>query len=297
MYPQKFEYLCPETLEDAIELLSRYGQEARVLAGGQSLIPLMKLRLASPKYLIHLGGIQGLSTIEEQNGMICLGALTRHAEIEESSLVKSKLPILHDAVSMIGDVQIRNLGTIGGSLAHADPAGDLAPVLLALDAQVNTVGASEKRTLKIQELIVDAYSTDLESDEVLTQVLVPVPQKGSGGAYLKFERRAGDFAVASVGVQVSLKKDGTCRDIGVGLGAVGLTAIRARQAEALLRGRQVDDALAKGAAAEASAEADPFSDIRGSAEYKRHLVGVLFQRALKIAFKRARGEEIDTVHV
>ncbi len=297
MYPQKFEYLCPETLEDAIELLSRYGQEARVLAGGQSLIPLMKLRLASPKYLIHLGGIQGLSTIEEQNGMICLGALTRHAEIEESSLVKSKLPILHDAVSMIGDVQIRNLGTIGGSLAHADPAGDLAPVLLALDAQVNTVGASEKRTLKIQELIVDAYSTDLESDEVLTQVLVPVPQKGSGGAYLKFERRAGDFAVASVGVQVSLKKDGTCRDIAVGLGAVGLTAIRARQAEALLRGRQVDDALAKGAAAEASAEADPFSDIRGSAEYKRHLVGVLFQRALNIALKRARGEEIDTVHV
>ena len=297
MYPQKFEYLCPETLEDAIELLSRYGSEARVLAGGQSLIPLMKLRLASPKYLIHLGGIQGLSTIEEQNGLICLGALTLYAEIEESSLVKSKLPILHDAVSMIGDVQIRNLGTIGGNLAHADPAGDLAPVLLALDAQVNTVGASEKRTLKIQELIVDAYSTDLESDEVVTRVLVPVPQKGSGGAYLKFERRAGDFAVASVGVQVSLKKDGTCRDIAVGLGAVGITAIRARQAEALLRGKQVDDALAKSAAAEAAAAADPFSDIRGSAEYKRHLVGVLFQRALKIAFKRARGEEIDTVHV
>lgn len=287
----------PQTLEDAIELLSRYGTEARVLAGGQSLIPLMKLRLSSPKYLIHLGGIQGLSAIEEQNGMISLGALTLYAEIQESSLVKSKLPILHDAVSMIGDVQIRNLGTLGGNLAHADPAGDLAPVLLALDAQVKTVGASEKRTLKIQELIVDAYSTDLESDEVVTQVLVPVPQKGSGGAYLKFERRAGDFAVASVGVQVSLKKDGTCRDIAVGLGAVGITAIRARQAEALLRGKQVDDALAKSAAAEAAAAADPFSDIRGSAEYKRHLVGVLFQRALKIALKRARGEEIDTVHV
>jgi len=297
MNPQKFEYFCPETLEDAIELLSRYGTEARILAGGQSLIPLMKLRLSSPKYLIHLGGIQGLSAIEEQNGMISLGALTLYAEIQESSLVKSKLPILHDAVSMIGDVQIRNLGTLGGNLAHADPAGDLAPVLLALDAQVKTVGASEKRTLKIQELIVDAYSTDLESDEVVTQVLVPVPQKGSGGAYLKFERRAGDFAVASVGVQVSLKKDGTCRDIAVGLGAVGITAIRARQAEALLRGKQVDDALAKSAAAEAAAAADPFSDIRGSAEYKRHLVGVLFQRALKIALKRAGGEEIDTVHV
>ena len=162
---------------------------------------------------------------------------------------------------------------------------------------MNTVGSSAKRTLKIQELIVDAYSTDLESDEVVTQVLVPIPQEGSGGAYLKFERRAGDFAVASVGVQVSLKKDGTCRDIAIGLGAVGITAIRARQAEALLRGKQVDDALAKSAAAEAAAAADPFSDIRGSAEYKRHLVGVLFQRALKIALKRAGGEEIDTVHV
>lgn len=297
MYPQKFEYFCPETLEDAIELLSRYGTEARVLAGGQSLIPLMKLRLSSPKYLIHLGGIQGLSAIEEQNGMISLGALTLYAEIQESSLVKSKLPILHDAVSMIGDVQIRNLGTIGGCLVHADPAGDMAPALLALGARVNTLGSSGKRTLKIHELIVDAYSTDLGEDEVVTRVLVPIPQKGSGGAYLKFERRAGDFAVASVGVQVSLQKDGTCSEIAVGLGAVGVTAIRARKAEQVLRGKQVDDALAKQAADQASAEADPFSDIRGSAEYKRHLVGVLFQRALKIALRRASGEEVETVHL
>ena len=196
MYPQKFEYFSPETLEDAIALLSKYGEEASVLAGGQSLIPLMKLRLASPKYLIYLGGIQGLSTIEEQDGMISFGALTLHAEVEESSLVKSKLPMMHDAVSMIGDVQIRNLGTIGGSLVHADPTGDMAPALLALGARVNTLSSSGKRTLRIHELIVDAYSTDLGEDEVVTQVLVPIPQKGSGGVYLKFERRAGDFAVA-----------------------------------------------------------------------------------------------------
>lgn len=297
MYPQKFEYLCPETLEDAVALLSKYGEEARVLAGGQSLIPLMKLRLASPKYLIHLGGIQGLSTIEEQDGMISFGALTTHAEVEESSLVKAKLPMMHDAVSMIGDVQIRNLGTIGGCLVHADPAGDMAPALLALGARVNTLSSSGKRTLKIHELIVDAYSTDLGEDEVVTRVLVPIPQKGSGGAYLKFERRAGDFAVASVGVQVSLRKDGTCSEIAVALGAVGVTAIRARKAEEVLRGKQVDDALAKQAADQASAEADPFSDIRGSAEYKRHLVGVLFQRALKIALRRAGGEEVETVHL
>ncbi len=296
MYPPKFEYFSPETLEDAIGLLSEYGEEARVLAGGQSLIPLMKLRLASPKYLIYLGKIQGLSTIEEQDGMISFGALTRHAEIEESSLVKSKLPIMHDAVSMIGDVQIRNLGTIGGSLAHADPAGDLIAVLFALDAQVNTLSSKGKRTLKIDELIVDAYSADLASDEVVTQVLVPVPQKGSGGAYLKFERRAGDFAVASVGVQVSLEKDGTCSEIAIGLGAVGLTAIQASKAEAILRGKKVDEALLKDAAAQASAEADPFSDIRGSAQYKRHLVGVLFRRAFEMASRRAGGEEVPTAH-
>jgi len=296
MYPQKFEYFCPETLEEAVGLLSKYGEEARVLAGGQSLIPLMKLRLASPKYLIHLGGIQGLSTIEEQDGMISFGALTLHAEVEESSLVKSKLPMMHDAVSMIGDVQIRNLGTIGGSLVHADPTGDMAPALLALGARVNTLSSSGKRTLRIHELIVDAYSTDLGEDEVVTQVLVPIPQKGSGGVYLKFERRAGDFAVASVGVQISLQKDGTCSEIAVALGAVGLTAIQASKAEAVLRGKKVDEALLKDAAAQASAEADPFSDIRGSVEYKRHLVGVLFRRAFEIASRRAGGEEVPTAH-
>jgi carbon-monoxide dehydrogenase medium subunit len=296
MYPQKFEYFSPETLEDAIGLLSKYGEEARVLAGGQSLIPLMKLRLANPKYLIHLGGIQGLSTIEEQDGMISFGALTLHAEVEESSLVQSKLPMMHDAVSMIGDVQIRNLGTIGGTLVHADPAGDMAPVLLALGAQVTTRSSSGERTLKILELIVDAYSTDLGGDEVVTQVQVPVPEKGSGGAYLKFERRAGDFAVASVGVQVRLQEDGTCSEIAIGLGAVGLTAIQAGKAEAVLRGKKVDEALLKDAASQASAEADPFSDIRGSAEYKRHLVGVLLRRAFDIASRRAGGEEVPTAH-
>ena len=296
MYPEVFEYFSPETLESAIELLSQHGEEAKVLAGGQSLIPLMKLRLAAPKYLIDLGKIQGLSTIKEQDGMISFGALTRHVEIEESTLVQSKLPIMHDAVSVIGDVQIRNMGTIGGSVAHADPAGDLIAVLFALDAQVNTLSSKGKRTLKIDELIVDAYSADLATDEVLTEVLVPLPQEGSGGVYVKFERRAGDFAVASVAVQVSLKKDGTCSDISVGLGAVGATAIRARKAEDLLRGKKLDDSLVGAAAAEVSAQADPFADIRGSVEYKRHLVGVLFKRAVDIASRRAGGEEVKTAH-
>ncbi len=296
MYPRAFEYFCPETLEKAIELLSKYGEDAKVLAGGQSLIPLMKLRLASPQYLIDLNRIQGLSTIEEQDGMISFGALTRHAEIEESALVQSKLPMMHEAVSVIGDVQIRNLGSIGGSLAHADPAGDLSVVLLALDARVKTLSSNGERMLKIDELIVDIYSTDLSSDEVLTEVLVPAPQGQSGGAYIKFERRAGDFAVASVGVQLRLEKDGTCGDIAIVMGAVGPTVIRAKKAEALLQNKSLNDALVEKAAAEVSSAADPFSDIRGSVEYKSHLVGVLFRRALDVAVRRARGEEVETAH-
>jgi carbon-monoxide dehydrogenase medium subunit len=296
MYPQSFEYFCPDTLEGVIDLLTRYGEDARVLAGGQSLIPLMKLRLASPKYLIDLDKLQDLSGISEQGNEISIGALSRHAEIEESELVQSKLPLLHDAVSVVADVQVRNLGTVAGSLAHADPAGDLAPALMALGARINTVGSSGKATLGMGELLVDAWSTSLDGDQVITEILVPVPPQGSGGAYIKFERRAGDFAVASIGVQLTLDKKGNCGEIVIAMGAVGLTALRAKKAEALLRNSPISDQLLKEAASAASAECDPFSDIRGSVEYKRHLIGVLLRRAVAVAPRRAAGEEVKTVH-
>jgi carbon-monoxide dehydrogenase medium subunit len=296
MYPQSFEYFCPDTLEGVIDLLTRYGEDARVLAGGQSLIPLMKLRLASPKYLIDLDKLQDLSGISEQGNEISIGALSRHAEIEESELVQSKLPLLHDAVSVVADVQVRNLGTVAGSLAHADPAGDLAPALMALGARINTVGSSGKATLGMGELLVDAWSTSLDGDQVITEILVPVPPQGSGGAYIKFERRAGDFAVASIGVQLTLDKKGNCGEIVIAMGAVGLTALRAKKAEALLRNSPISDQLLKEAASAASAECDPFSDIRGSVEYKRHLIGVLLRRAVAVALRRAAGEEVKTVH-
>jgi carbon-monoxide dehydrogenase medium subunit len=279
-----------------IDLLTRYGEDARVLAGGQSLIPLMKLRLASPKYLIDLDKLQDLSGISEQGNEISIGALSRHAEIEESELVQSKLPLLHDAVSVVADVQVRNLGTVAGSLAHADPAGDLAPALMALGARINTVGSSGKATLGMGELLVDAWSTSLDGDQVITEILVPVPPQGSGGAYIKFERRAGDFAVASIGVQLTLDKKGNCGEIVIAMGAVGLTALRAKKAEALLRNSPISDQLLKEAASAASAECDPFSDIRGSVEYKRHLIGVLLRRAVAVALRRAAGEEVKTVH-
>jgi carbon-monoxide dehydrogenase medium subunit len=296
MYPKSFEYFCPDTLEGVIDLLTRYGEDARVLAGGQSLIPLMKLRLASPKYLIDLDKLQDLSGISEQGNEISIGALSRHAEIEESELVQSKLPLLHDAVSVVADVQVRNLGTVAGSLAHADPAGDLAPALMALGARINTVGSSGKATLGMGELLVDAWSTSLDGDQVITEILVPVPPQGSGGAYIKFERRAGDFAVASIGVQLTLDKKGNCGEIVIAMGAVGLTALRAKKAEALLRNSPISDQLLKEAASAASAECDPFSDIRGSVEYKRHLIGVLLRRAVAVALRRAAGEEVKTVH-
>jgi len=296
MYPQKFDYFCPDTLEGVIELLTRYGEDARVLAGGQSLIPLMKLRLASPKYLIDLDKLQDLSGISEQRNEVSIGALTRHAEIEESELVQSKLPLLHDAVTVVADVQVRNLGTLAGSLAHADPAGDLAPALLALGARINTVSSSGKTTLGMGELMVDAWSTSLGGDQVITEILVPIPPQGSGGAYLKFERRAGDFAVASIGVQLTLDQKGNCGDIVIAMGAVGVTALRAEKAEALLSNQPISDDLLKEAASVASAECDPFSDIRGSVEYKRHLIGVLLRRAVEVALRRAAGEKVKTVH-
>ncbi len=296
MYPQKFDYFCPDTLEGVIELLTRYGEDARVLAGGQSLIPLMKLRLASPKYLIDLDKLQDLSGISEQRNEVSIGALTRHAEIEESELVQSKLPLLHDAVTVVADVQVRNLGTLAGSLAHADPAGDLAPALLALGARINTVSSSGKATLGMGELMVDAWSTSLGGDQVFTASLVPIPPQGSGGAYLKFERRAGDFAVASIGVQLTLDQKGNCGDIVIAMGAVGVTALRAEKAEALLSNQPISDDLLKEAASAASAECDPFSDIRGSVEYKRHLIGVLLRRAVEVALRRAAGEKVKTVH-
>ncbi len=297
MYPQAFEYFCPDTLEGVIELLTQYGDDAKILAGGQSLIPLMKLRLASPKYVIDLDKLQGLSGISEQGSEILIGALTRHAEIEDSELVQSKLPLLHDTINVVADVQVRNLGTVAGSLAHADPGGDLAPAMLALNAQIDTVSSTGKRTLGVGELLVDAYVTSLEGDEVITGIRVPIPPEDSGGTYLKFERRAGDYAVASVGVQLTLDKQGCCAEIAIALGSVGVTAIRAEKAEALLRGQSVSDDLLKEAASAASAECDPFLDIRGSVDYKRHLVGVLLRRAFDIAARRAGGEKVETPHV
>ena len=287
MYPAEFEYFAPATVEEALELLSRYGDDARILAGGQSLIPMMKLRIASPRVLVDVNRITSLTGIRELGGRLVLGAMVRHAEIANSPLIRERLPLMADAADATADVQVRNRGTVGGSLAHADPAGDWPAALLALDADVTVTGPRGSRSMPLRAFLVDAYTTELGSGEMLTEIAVPFPTKPCGGAYMKFEKRAGDFAVASVGVQLQLVDDAHYEKYAISLGAVGPTPIRAHAAETLLHGSALSDDLLSQAQRAVEEATEPFADTRGSVEYKRHLAGVLFRRAFDKALERA----------
>jgi aerobic carbon-monoxide dehydrogenase medium subunit len=287
MYPAEFEYFAPTTIEQALALLAEHGDDAKVLAGGQSLVPMMKLRIASPRYLIDVNRIEGLGGLRQDGDRLVIGALCRHGEVAASSLVRERLPLMTDAANQTADVQVRNRGTVGGSLAHADPAGDWPAALLALDTAVTIAGRDGRRTVPLHEFLVDAYTTQLGAVEMVTSISVTLPKAPAGGAYLKFEKRAGDFAVASVGVQLELGDDGTCRSVAVSLGALGAMPTRARSAEDLLSGRVISPELLGEAAQLVRAEAQPFEDTRGSVDYKRHLAGVLFQRACAAAGERA----------
>ena len=288
MIPGQFEYHAPSTLDEALALLAEHGSDARVLAGGQSLIPLMKLRLASPAVLIDLNGVDSLSGIEEQDGQLRIGAMTRHSALERSELIGSRYPLIADAAAVIADPLVRNRGTTGGSLAHADPAGDLGSVMTALGAEVVVSGPGGERTLPIDELLLGPFTTTLEEGEILTEVRVPQPAERSGGAYEKLERKVGDFATAAVAVQLT-RENGSCASIGIGLTAVGPTTIRASEAEDALRGGSLDEDALRAAAVLAAAASDPAADLRGSEEYKRDMVRVLTLRALRRAIERAGG--------
>lgn len=296
MYPAEFEYFSPRTVDEALELLTRHGEDAKILAGGQSLLPMMKLRIASPRYLIDVNRIDMLAGLRRAGDRLVMGALCRHAEIAASPLVREQLPIMLDAANLTADVQVRNRGTVAGSLAHADPAGDWPAALMALDTTVTIAGPDGLRTLPLHEFIVDAYTTQLSAQEMVTEVSVLIPQPSSGGAYVKFEKRAGDFAVASVGVQIALDND-RCHSVAVSLGALGATPIRARAAEELLRGKKASSDLLGEAERLVREAAQPFDDTRGSVDYKRHLAGVLFRRAFAAAMDRARGRVVSTVQV
>jgi carbon-monoxide dehydrogenase medium subunit len=287
MIPPSFEYLRPKTIPEAVAMLQQHGDEAKILSGGQSLIPMMKLRLARPGFLIDINRIAGLSYVKEEGGYLKIGGLTREAELEASPLVHSKYPILRDTAHVIADPQVRNMATVGGNLAHGDPANDHPATMVALGAQVIATGLKGERVIPIEDFFVSLFTTALQHEEILTEIRIPVPPARSGGAYFKLERKVGDFATAAVAAQLTLDDKGTCQKVGIGLTNVGPTPVKARKAEEFLRGKKLDEANIKQAAQLAADEAAPSPDLRGPVEYKKGLVKELAKRALTRALERA----------
>lgn len=295
MYPRPFHYHRASTLQEAATMLSQLGDETKLLAGGQSLIPLMKLRFANPRHLVDLNFVPGTGYIKEENGGVHFGSLTRHSEIENSSIA-SRIPILHDCAAGIADVQIRNRGTIGGSLAEADPSGDWAAVLLTQKTEIRCLSPRGERSVPLTDFITDAYTTVLEHDELVREVSVQLPGHNTGGAYLAFKRSAPVYPTASVAVQITMEGD-ICKDAQIVLGCVGLVPVRATAASDALRERRADDKSIAAAVDAVRAAVDPQPDMRGSAEYKRTLAAALVKRAIEVAVCRARGKRVEVSHI
>jgi carbon-monoxide dehydrogenase medium subunit len=274
-------------LDEALGLLAENGDEAKVMAGGQSLIPLLKLRLAAPSMVVDIGRVPGLVGIEAEGGGLRIGARTRHADVERDASLRSSFPILSDTAPLISDPLIRNAGTVGGSLCHADPSGDWGAVMLALGAEFVARSSRGERTIPAASFFDGPFTTTLREDELLTEIRIPAPKGRSGGTYLKLERKVGDFATAAVAVQVELS-NGHIGRAGIGLTSVGPTNVKAVDAEDLLRGKEPSDEVIAEAARTAAAAAEPRSDVRGSADYKRDVVRVFVQRGLRTAVSRAR---------
>jgi carbon-monoxide dehydrogenase medium subunit len=278
MYAANFDYHRPSTLDEAIALLARHGDEAKVLAGGHSLIPAMKLRLARPSVVVDIARIANLSDVREAGGRIAIGALATHQAIESSALLNAKCPLLAETAATIGDVQVRNKGTIGGSLAHADPAADYPAAILALDAEIEVAGPKGRRTIRAADFFVDLLQTALAPDEIITEVRVPVTARTV--AYVKTEQKASGFALAGVAVVVGA--DG----VRIGVTGIAAKAYRASAAEQALAGKRSPDAIAA-AALHAADGVDPLSDIHASSTYRAHLAQVNTKRALERALARA----------
>jgi carbon-monoxide dehydrogenase medium subunit len=272
-------------------MLSQLGDDAKLLAGGQSLIPLMKLRFANPRHLVDLNFVPGTAYIKQEDGLLRVGALTRHAEIENSALF-ARFPMIHDCAAGIGDVQVRNRGTIGGSLAEADPSGDWAAALLTQKTEIRCLSPRGERTVPLADFITDAYTTVLEPDELIREVVVKMPDKASGGAYLACKRSAPVYPTASAAVHLVMNGK-VCKDAEIVLGCLGLVPVKATAAEGVLRGCQIDDQSVATAMEAVRAAVNTQSDMRGSADYKRTLAAALVRRAIGIAVRRARGEQVE----
>lgn len=292
LIPGSFDYMVAHSVDEAVALLDQHGNEAKILAGGQSLIPLLRFRLASSSILIDINRIDGLEYIQETDGVLHIGAMTREAELDSSSLIRDRYPILLDTSSGVADPVVRNWATVGGNIAHADPANDHPATMLALGARVVARGPAGERIIPIDEFFTDmTFETVLKPNEVLTEIRVPAPPIRSGGAYFKLERKVGDYAIAGVAAYITLDSNDNVSYAGIGLTNVGPTPIKARDAEQFLLGKPLDDASIHQAADLAAAASQPTSDTRGPVEYKRAMVRTLTVRALRKALARATGGE------
>ena len=287
MFPASFGYVAAHSVEEALQLLSRHGDDAKLLAGGHSLIPAMKLRLASPRYLIDLGSVPGLRSVRGDGEFLAIGALTVHADVAASELVRKHLPGLADAASMIGDVQVRNRGTIGGSVAHADPAADLPVILTALNASFVLQSPSSNRTVAADDFFIDFFTTAITANEVLTEIRVPLLSSSTGTAYAKLPHPDSGYVVVSAGVLINRQPSGRCASARIALGGMGGKPIRATASEAALQGHPLTPEAIAAAAAKAAEGTDPDDDSYASADYKRQVATVYARRAIEAAVKRA----------
>jgi len=287
MFPAAFDYEAPSTLTEALSILKQRGDDAKVMAGGQSLIPLLKLRFAQPQLIVDIGRIPGLADIKRDDGHVRIGALARHVDIERSKELAKLLPLMVEAVHWIADPLVRNRGTLVGSVCHADPSGDWGSIMLALNAELVAQSSKGERVIPIDGFFQGPFTTTLRPDEIVTAIRIPVPSGSAGGSYHKLERRVGDFATVAVSVQVEL--DGRkVKKAGIGLTSVGATNLKAKQAEQALIGHELNDQVIAEAAKLAADAAEPKDDIRGSAAYKKDVVRVFVQRGLKAALARAQ---------
>ena len=286
MFPASFGYVAAHSVDEALLLLEKHGEESKLLAGGHSLIPAMKLRLSSPRTLIDLSTVPGLRGIRVDGGDLVIGALTVHADVASSDLVRKHLPGLADAASVIGDMQVRNCGTIGGSVAHADPAADFPVILTALNASLIAQSATGNRTIAVDEFFTDFFTTAMAANEILTEIRVPIPATGSGTAYAKLPHPASGYVVVSAGVLIT-QSSGSCTSARVAIGGLGSGPSRAVATETELKGKPLTPQVIKAAAGKAAEKADPTEDSYASADYKRHVATVYARKAIEAAVERA----------
>jgi len=289
MKPSAFEYFNPQSVQEAIDLLKRYGEEDKIIAGGQSLVPMMNFRLARPEILIDINGIEELDYIKTEGDELVIGALTRERDIEQSPLVLEKWPFLSKAISFIGHSAIRNRGTIGGSLVHADPSAEIPTSLCALDGKIKVAGPSEEKILPPEEFFLTYLTTPMEPSHLQVEVRIPALPQKTGWSFMELSRRSGDFAIVAVGVMLFTEDSGVCREARISMGGVAPTPIRAEEAEALLGGQKITDKLIAAAAREAAQATDTEPDYHASAEYRMDMARVFVRKGLQEAWNRVKG--------